>query len=140
MHDVCICTACHEACAQSVLKHVARSSCVLAYNDLGLLIKSLAVIPAEGTADLDSVLKVQILGCLASEAVRTEILSHFYSPLCQRGRSFLTHLAAFFSNSRERVKKDRPQCHTTVSGSSRYRGSTCKCLQSARRRPLHHMR
>ena len=92
MHDVGVSAACHQARAQSVLEHVARTPGVLADYDFGLLVKPLAVIPSEKTSDLDSVIECQSLVGFASEAVSTEIFTHRYNLLTVSGLQSLALL------------------------------------------------
>ena len=71
---ICVCTACHKTCNKGILEHIARTSGILADNDLALML--LAVIPAEITADLIGMFDIQGNIGFAAEAVCTEIFSH----------------------------------------------------------------
>ena len=89
VHDVGVSTRCHEARAQRVLKHVAGSSCILSDDHLCLAVKSLAVVPAEITADLDGVIECQRLVGFAAEAVCSEIFAHYSLSFFSISRKYL---------------------------------------------------
>ena len=77
MHDVCVGTGGHEARAERVLEHVARTAGVLTDDDFRFFAFAGAVVPAEETADLDGVFKGQVFVGFAAEAVGSEIFTHF---------------------------------------------------------------
>ncbi len=77
MHDVSVGAGGHEARAQRILEHVARTSRILTDDDFRLLPFAGAVVPAEVLADLDGVFEGQVFVGFAAEAVGSEIFSHF---------------------------------------------------------------
>ena len=89
VHDVCVGAACHQAGAERVFKHIGRTACVLADNDLCFFAHVGAVIPTEKTSDLDSMLKGQVLVRLASKAVGTKIFAHHSAVLSTMSPLFL---------------------------------------------------
>ena len=78
MHDVGIRAGSYQTCAQGGFKHIGASSRIFADEDFGFFAKPGAVVPAQETADLHCMFKVQILVGLATETVCTEIFTHCY--------------------------------------------------------------
>ena len=76
MKKINICTGSGKTCNQSVLKHVAASSGVLADYDLGLMVTS--VIPSHITSYLECIVNSQLNICLSSKSVCSKIFSHNY--------------------------------------------------------------
>ncbi len=74
MKQICICAGSCDSCCQSVLKHIAASSCIFTDHNLCLVISS--IVPAQVSSDLEGMLYSQFHICLPAEAVCTEIFSH----------------------------------------------------------------
>ena len=83
MKQICICTGSYQPTYQSIFKHIAGAACILTnYNAGRSLLPGLTlqfpVIPSQETSDLICMIRCQILIRFATEAICTEIFSHFH--------------------------------------------------------------
>ena len=81
MEQIGIGTGSHQAAHQAILKHIAGAAGILADDNAGRLVGTgtmlqLAIVPAQETTNLKSMVCGQIAVGLSAEAVRSKIFTH----------------------------------------------------------------